>query len=266
MFLGESDRNDFVRVVDFIRQRTRPESLRMATHIGGVRQLLVAEGWHPELIVVCQSWSDQFSEGEVHELIALCPLARIVCCFGPWCDSDGRTRSIWPLAVRVPVAAAAGRLARELALLENRDAQRRSPVPLTASRSEIFESEFGLSVARGRQSLAVVVFSPDRSWREMIESALRKAGFRIHDRDGAAHSDVIIFDADPWDAARAARLHAIRAAHREAPIVAAVGFPRGTMEAELLEAGADSVWFKLAPLCELVDAVSIETMPAFRRP
>src|SRR6266478_2313160 len=103
----------------------------LGTDLVGVRRLAGGEGWHPDLIVVLQSWSDQFSESDVHDLIAHCPLARIVCCFGPWCDSDGRTRSIWPLAVRVPVAAASTRLERELALLQHHQSASR-PLPLTA--------------------------------------------------------------------------------------------------------------------------------------
>ncbi len=65
-------------------------------------------------------------------MIGLYPLARLVCCYGPWCASDGRTRDIWPLAVRVPVDAAAERIRRELEVLSGR----RQPLPLTASRDE----------------------------------------------------------------------------------------------------------------------------------
>jgi hypothetical protein len=259
MLLGESDQNEFAGVVDFIRLRTGREFLRTATDADGIRQL-VEEGWHPDLIVVLQSWPDQFSGAEVHELMGRYPLARIICCFGPWCDSDGRTNSIWPLAVRVPVAAAAGRLAREFAILENGGA---ALLPLTASRAEIFEFDFGPLFSRGNQSPAAVVISPDQPWREMIESALRRVGFGIHDPHGAECPDVVVFDADPWDAGRSTALRAVRAVHRQANIVAAVGFPRQPLAAELLDAGADRVWFKLASLSGLVDAAEIE--PGYRR-
>jgi hypothetical protein len=92
------------------------------------------DGWHPELIIVCQHGSDEFTTPEVHRLIGLYPLARLVCCYGSWCASDGRTRDIWPLAVRVPVELAPERIRRELEVL----AGRRRPLPLTASRDEIF--------------------------------------------------------------------------------------------------------------------------------
>jgi hypothetical protein len=88
----------------------------------------------PELVIVCQHWPDEFTTPDVHRLIGLYPLARLVCSYGPWCASDGRTRDIWPLAVRVPVDMAPERIRRELDVL----AGRRRPLPLTASRDEIF--------------------------------------------------------------------------------------------------------------------------------
>jgi len=91
-------------------------------------------GFAADLIVVCQSWSDEHAADEVETLLSAAPLARILCVYGRWCDSDGRTRSIWPLAVRVPAAEFETRLAHELEVLEGT----RPPLPLTASRAEIF--------------------------------------------------------------------------------------------------------------------------------
>src|SRR5689334_14139382 len=113
LLLGDDHSDDFATIADFFRGWTNPALMQKTADLAGVRRLVATEGWHPDLIVVLQSWSDQFSEKDVYDLLSQCPLARIVCCFGPWCDSDGRTYSIWPLAVRVPVVAAAGRLLRE---------------------------------------------------------------------------------------------------------------------------------------------------------
>jgi hypothetical protein len=87
-----------------------------------------------DLIVVCQSWSDEYTAREVTALLSAAPLARLLCVYGRWCDSDGRTRNIWPLAVRVPAVEFEARLQREINVLEGRDA----PLPLTATRTEIF--------------------------------------------------------------------------------------------------------------------------------
>ena len=90
--------------------------------------------WFPDLVIVCQLCSDEFTEADVRRLLGLFPLARFVCCYGPWCESDGRTRDIWPLAVRVPARFAADRVRRELEVIQGV----RPPLPLTASRDEIF--------------------------------------------------------------------------------------------------------------------------------
>jgi hypothetical protein len=249
LLVGTDGLDEFHPVVEVVHQQVAAESVRTATGCAALRLIVGREGWFPDVIVALQAWPDQFSEADVHELIALCPLARIICCFGPWCDSDGRTRSIWPRAVRVPLAAAAGRLQREFDLLKNNQAGRVSPLPLTASRADMFEFDFGPPLTTGIQFQGVAeVISPDRPWKEMMESALQRAGFRIRTPQNGERLDVVVFDADPWDAGRAATLRAIRAADRESQIVAAVGFPQCELEAELLERGASGVWFKLAPL------------------
>jgi hypothetical protein len=88
----------------------------------------------PDLVVVCQHWPDEFTGAEVRRLLGAFPLARFVCCYGTWCGSDGRTRDIWPLSTRVPAGVAARRIDLELEVI----AGTRPPLPLTASRDEIF--------------------------------------------------------------------------------------------------------------------------------
>jgi len=111
--LGDLEAADFRSIRDVVRSWKPAENTRTTADSTELRRFVGRDRWFPDLIVVLQSWPDQFSEADVHDIFALCPVARIVCCFGPWCDSDGRTRSVWPLAVRVSVAAAAGRLMRD---------------------------------------------------------------------------------------------------------------------------------------------------------
>lgn len=96
--------------------------------------------WFADLVIVCQQGPDEHSADDVRRLFRRHPLARLVCCFGPWCESDGRTRSIWPLAVRVPARSTSARIHHELEVISGR----RAPLPLTASRDEIFafDAEF----------------------------------------------------------------------------------------------------------------------------
>lgn len=89
----------------------------------------------PDLVIVCQSWPDEFSAEEVSAALGRWPLALWICCYGAWCDSDGRTRTIWPISLRVPVCDAASRLSHVWQVLTE---QRGDPLPLTASRDEAF--------------------------------------------------------------------------------------------------------------------------------
>ncbi|HLJ12371.1 MAG TPA: hypothetical protein VKU82_14345 [Planctomycetaceae bacterium] len=249
LVLGNPDADDFRTALEFVSARAGRNAVRAAADFTDLRRM-VSENWLPDLVVVCQAWPEQFSEAEFRELFALCPLARIVCLFGPWCDSDGRTNSIWPAAVRVPVAAARGRLARELDGLQSESAAC-LPLPLTASRSEVFEFDFDRPIESWRTAPTVEVISPDRPWRDMLQKAIVKNGGRIREHD-ENRADILLFDADPWDGARFSALSDTRGANAQAKVVACVGFPRRDIETELRSAGADEVWFKLSPLEELV--------------
>lgn len=95
---------------------------------------LTGPGDAVDLYVVCQSWPDEYTEEEVARLLTCSVAARLVCVYGRWCDSEGRTRDRWPLAVRVPAAEFAQRLEYELQVLSGAA----PPLALTASRGEVF--------------------------------------------------------------------------------------------------------------------------------
>jgi hypothetical protein len=88
----------------------------------------------PDLVIVVQQWSDEYRADEVEELLAALPLARICCAYGPLCRSDGRTRSQWPIALRVPQEELPARLKQEVAVLKGE----LQPLPRTAGYEEIF--------------------------------------------------------------------------------------------------------------------------------
>ena len=248
--IGDTGPAEFQPVVELLQRRLDAAALRWDPDFSAFRQA-IASGWRPELVIILQSWPDQFSADEVAELISLCPLARIVCCFGPWCDSDGRNRSIWSLGVHVPAAAFASRLEHELDLLSgSRDAG--PPLPLTASRTETFEFDFSPQAVSQPAAKNMNVVSPDRRFREMTAAALRNSGRSENESSDASPPAAIVFDADPWDGDRAQKLAKIRTAHPRSRLVACVGFSRPHVEAELRDAGADAIWFKLAPLADLL--------------
>jgi hypothetical protein len=107
--------------------------VRIAAKVSEALTRCSSEMWYPDLVTICQLWPDEYTAAEVRQLLGAFPLARLICCYGPWCSSDGRTRDVWPLSIRVPAAFAAQRIALELEVL----AGTRWPLPLTASRDEI---------------------------------------------------------------------------------------------------------------------------------
>ena len=88
----------------------------------------------PDLILICEQHPDEYRAAEVARLLTDSPLARIVCAYGPWCVSAGRTRNIWPLPLRVPTVAAAPRIRREARVINGE----LSPLPRTAGLDEVF--------------------------------------------------------------------------------------------------------------------------------
>jgi hypothetical protein len=258
LILGDSRPDEFQPALELVRRHVEALSLRTAADLPAFRQ--ITDGWFPDFVVVLQAWPDQYSADEVYSLFSCFPLARCVCCFGPWCDSDGRTRSIWPLAVRVPAAAFASRFQKELRLMANgRDA--RPPLPWTASRTESFEFDFDLPPAHDPSARGVSLISPDRRFCNMLAAAVEAAGFHVLESHITDQPAAIVFDADPWDSDRATALAIVRSAHRRSQLVACVGFQRPHVDAELRRGGVDGVWFKLAPLSELVEYLAAERAP-----
>jgi len=244
--------------------------------------------WNPELIIICQNRPDEYSREDVLHVIRRFPLARCVCCFGLWCESDGRNRDIWPVGVRVPARLARSRLLRERDVLEGRN----RPLPLTAGRDEAFgfampdgEHSEETSVAGfprlqplggstgllqiprqqsrviREDSPAATVISPDRELRLCFEDRLRSAGCRMTVSSGDATPDVILFDADPWTADRAAGLRRLREDNDVSTMISLMTFSRPEDVAAVFRCGADAVLPKLANTDDLLRVVQDAQQP-----
>jgi hypothetical protein len=134
LIVGNASTSEMQPAVGFLADRNSIFAVDHASDVDAAVRI-VNDGKSADLVVVCQHGPDEYSASDVRRLLSALPLARIVCCYGPWCASDGRTRDIWPPAVRVPASLAAGRFERELAVLRGEIA----PLPLTASLDEIYE-------------------------------------------------------------------------------------------------------------------------------
>ena len=273
LLLGDVTHPEFEGVVSLLRGTVLHQRLQEADTLRTARELYLSGRQPPELVVICQTWSDQFPAEEIHGLIAWLPFARLICCYSTWCDSDGRTRELWPLAVRIPAAEGAAVVAAALQELPTASAQvAASPgsrgvppalgsarLPLTASRAEIYAARYSTPVTRSLQSVAVVVNSPDRAWREMIEKFVRSCGGEVVPDEPEApqtfprHLHWLVWDADPEGPARHQELAQWRQTSPRLRVVACVGFPRHDQSLAWRQQGIDAVWPKLAPLADLAE-------------
>lgn len=140
LVVGELERCEFSLVRDWLRHIQNEAEIQktpgLAPCLSDNHRSNDAALAVPDIVVVCQSWPDEFPACEVTTALGRWPLTLWACCYGAWCDSDGRTRSIWPISVRVPASEAPTRLDHLWRILAKQEGE---PLPLTASRDEAFE-------------------------------------------------------------------------------------------------------------------------------
>ncbi len=148
----------------------------------------------PDLIVVIQETPDQFSNHDVQQLLGTWPLARLIVCYGPWCNGDGRTRDAWPPATRVAHTSIATRLACERSFSVGLG----DGLPWTAGRDEIAAAEMAAFNTTPTRQFTFHIVSPDTDWSRTLAEQLVAIGGqpspKIH-----VNTDLLLVDADPWD-------------------------------------------------------------------
>ncbi len=204
----------------------------------------------PDLVVVCQSWPDEFSSIEVSTCLGDWPLAQWVVCFGSWCESDSRTRGIWPIGLRIPARAAVSRLQRVWEIVRDR---RTEPLPVTASRDEAFQFDAACLTAalprlRDLCRQSVLVRSPDPALREWLQDLVAALGAipATSEANESPSNGFVIWDVDP-DLASASR--AILQFRRQCPdlrVLAVMGLAHPEDVESLHAAGAEQIITKLA--------------------
>lgn len=258
LLIGRSEPAEMQPIRAFLARECTAADLRTAVDLDAALRLVRAENWFPDLVVVLQNWPDEYSRRDIEALIAASPLARIVCCYGAWCDSDGRTRTLWPPAVRVSTLAATLRLQHELELLRG---GRCGPVlPLTGGREEIFAYDHSQPVAATSGGAPIAVISPDAAYAANLQTTLRMAGFSIAASSCEPTTTAVVWDIDPWNEGIAAELTAFQQ-QRSLPILALMGFPRSDEIAAVKARGATAVIPKLGSQAALIAAMQDALAP-----
>ncbi|QDT89367.1 ANTAR domain-containing protein [Gimesia algae] len=213
-------------------------------------ELIPSVNVNPDLIIVCQNWPDEYETHILDDLVSRFPLSRFVCCFGVWCESDGRTRATWPFSIRVPARSAATRIQREWEIIKS-DAQ---VFPLTAGRDEIFlweSSPLPFRLNEQGVALRICVFSGDRQYRCMLEEQIRGWGGEVVTSSLQNTADVVLYDLDPWESV----LDQLINRTEPVPIIGIMGLAHPEIVAAAKLWGVHKVVTKLAPEAELFEAI-----------
>jgi len=203
-----------------------------------------------DVIIVCQSWPEEYTRREIGNLIAAYPLAALLCCYGSWCDSAGRNHTVWPEGVRVPV----GSSSRLIRRLWERAGEGLAPPPTTASIEDVYELLHSEPLPHTTLTPApqVGVLSGDHAIRAWLCDALSSAGYET---DVEADPDALIWDAPVWSPRAVEELRSIRERHQSTPLIALIGGLRSHQSEQALTAGADRALPKITPVDELLTAV-----------
>ena len=235
--VGDSSRAEMKTIALWVSSRVDSDaSIVQAKSIELLKDSL-SDNVFPDLIVIFQGWSGEYSARDVSELLTFAPLARIVLCYGAWCESDGRNYSPWPSSVRVPVWSAISRIEREWSLIRH---SKGSLLPVSASREEVFAADHPL-VKVFFEPQQFLVISPDASFARFVLERMQADGHFVV----STCPTVVLFDADPWSGERADALNELKAKFPMADVCVLVSQSEPKQWAEFANMGVAKVIHKL---------------------
>ncbi len=261
LLIGQADHAEMQPVAETLADLIPNNQLFHVATIAEAATFAAEREIYPAFVIVCQTWPDEYAPSEAGRLFELYPLAVVLCCYGSWCDSDGRNRHIWPPAVRVPVQSSPA-LIREL--WENLIAGE-APLPFTASIEDVFLRLHGqkispkLGQSGDRSQATIEVVSGDTAIRQWLQDALRAAGFQVATATGATMPDATVWDAAVWDERAAEELRQFHEAAADRPLLVLIGgaWPHKIEQARAC--GADCVLPKIAPITTVLEQLAALT-------
>jgi hypothetical protein len=176
--IGRSDACEFRTLV---RQIQNSRDLVVVGQFDTIKEAVdagLAERIPADVVVVLQAFSDEYSAADAGELIGRMLFGRVLCCYGPWCISDGRTHDIWPVVARVSVGSAWSVLQQES---RNIRAGLPALLPMAAAEEVFVHRAAVASVRYQGASDAILIISDDRMLRETIAEMLRHSATQVFD-------------------------------------------------------------------------------------
>ena len=204
----------------------------------------LAEHLSADIVVVLQAFSDEYSAADAGQLIGRMLFRRVLCCYGPWCLSDGRTHEIWPVVARVSVASAWSAIAQEV---ENIRTGVDALLPMAAAEEVFAHRGMARSNVYPTDYNTVLIASDDRTLRETIAQMLRHTANQVFEcgtsavqiqrvlkklnTADAVHSSVsVMLDIDGQEDRERELLHVIRSEFPASQLIRLTSFPQAVPE------------------------------------
>ena len=245
---------------------------RVAADVNSAAATIGAEGFVPEVIVLAQAYSGQFSHAAVERLRRLCPLARLIGLLGTWCEGEARSGHPWPGVTRVLWHQWPWRGPRQLAALasgeptplllpptataEEAVLAETQPIPL----SRLGEGPGVRAVGAASGSLPqerIAIVSRNRAMANMLVAACRAwglvgwvercethAAFFPRLQYSVHHVNAALFDCAELDVSATGELVAFIRATATTHVAVLANFPRLDDVLRALAAGAAAVFSK----------------------
>lgn len=174
--IGRSHASEFRGLISQIQNSS---DLQITGQFETIQDALTAglgEQFPADVVIVLLEFSDEYSAADAGQLIGRMLFRRVLCCYGPWCLSDGRTHEIWPVVARVSVSSAWSILQHEI---RNIRAGVDALLPMAAA-EEVFAhraiAEFD-DYPTGYE--VVLIASDDRALRKTIAEMLRHTAKQV---------------------------------------------------------------------------------------
>ena len=188
----------------------------------------LAAGGQAMLVVLVQSYPEQYTQSDIEALRGAAPLARIACVDGPWCEGRSRTGRRFYGVWRIYWHQQTSRLAQEF----QRIAAGQLPAwstPLTVSENELMVQSLSAFSLYELAGLHVLIDAQPAETRDNLFSALTRAGANPIYRDQSepkARIDAIVWDDEGRSLRVRPKLAAMAVEYPSVPVIALLGFPR----------------------------------------
>lgn len=188
----------------------------------------LSQGGESDLVVLVQSYPEQYTQSDIEELRQSVPLARIVCLDGPWCEGGWRTgrrlQGVWRIYWHQQIPRLLQEFSRLLA--------RKQPVwssPLTASEDERLLCTLDASPNHAICGMHVAIDAQSDEWCTTLTAALSPANvqpIRRNRQETTTPPAAIVWDDEGRSLRTSELLDNLHHQFPSIPVIALLGFPR----------------------------------------